>query len=1037
MAFHSWSIFKRVGNASSALRLTPGPRAAKAAAAEAAATRKRSLLSRAAAGLAGLGFASWVSIVVGLVLAGITAREVGRAVVRVEVVAVPKDWQERGYTGLVLSRRVKHFIEQIDDEASAESGPGQHKAFLGADERELPSVEIPGTKLSLDAMVNALREVVNNKPVTVQVAVRKDGEQARAELWTTDAVGGSSTHSLKQSLVAMDSLAQQIAEAVVAAVDPSKLALYRLSRGRRLEIAEVLQECVDNAQPKEKARCLTTWADIQFDGTHLIEAAEKYHAALSWDPKSAPAMSGMGSLEMLREHSREAEQLFRDALREDGSLRSARLGLSSLIANVKGDLKLAEREARAAIDSGPSSVLGLTAQASLLFRLGRDEEGKAAISAAIERDPRSASPYSAWAYWLMSKGNKDEANQKFETALRVRISGRKFILVDWANSLQEIGDYAGAAEKYKKALALDPDDADLLTGYAYQLIAQGKLKEAEYVIKKADPEHTTYSWTRAVYGTLQAHVGHVDAARRTWDEAARQNPQSGNVFNEWGLWLQWEGRFLQAADKHQLAVQVAPGVAWYHANLGYDFSARGQMVQAEAQLREALRLEPRHAYARSRLGYVLARTGRVDAAYLAWNDVIQSNSLVREPYNEWGNWLDDDGRYIEAIKKYRRAIELAPQDAGLHAGLASALFSVGNIDGARQEWLVVLRVDPNNISARAKLASVLAARGQVSAALGLWKTLIAADKEAVDPYAERSSWRTALGDCAGALDDRNRAAAYSDGDAWRRLDLANTYICLGRNKDAINTLDTEQGRWPTNAAAQSRLALLYAEADNIPQAKTLWNELLAAPVGAREANREWGNWLNDKGQYRLAAERHEAALKFANDDAWNLVNLANDLLALNDRTDAELRRAQVLLKKATELDPSNGYAMARLGIALALDSKCGDAGVELTHAAKASPGLPDAFDEWGSWAYSNAVFKEAERLHRLAVARSPRGPWLHAHLGDDLAALGRKALADKEYAQARRLLPNNVSLEEHIANAEASRAAAIKAGVGQCGVLPH
>ena len=321
----------------------------------------------------------WLVAIAFTLLVAFVIPEVRRSVVTIEVVAVPKSLSESGYSELSISRRVAHILDDRDEEVVEISSTGRSRSCRGADEREFPNVEGPGTKLSNDDVVSWLRTLFHNPPATVKIAVGAEEGDLTAVVWVTTRDGFNSTRSIRKPAGSFDRIVEETAEGVITAIDPSKFALYlSQTQGRQKEVEPVLQRCVDTLSTDDKVRCLTTWGDILFDGTHLIAATAKYQEGLAWKPAAAAALSGRGSVAAFSGDTRKASELFAAALAANASLRSVHLNRSSL-ASYLGDMKLAEREARAAITSGADGAPGLVALSSLLARTGRGNDAMDAV----------------------------------------------------------------------------------------------------------------------------------------------------------------------------------------------------------------------------------------------------------------------------------------------------------------------------------------------------------------------------------------------------------------------------------------------------------------------------------------------------------------------------------------------------------------------------------------------------------------------------------------------------------------------------------
>lgn len=98
--------------------------------------------------------------------------EITRPVATIEAVSVPKVLSEGGYSDVALSLRVLEQISRIDYEVREESrSKGKKMIFRGADEREMPTFDIPGTSLSVKDVIPWLRTLFHYEPTVVKLVV--------------------------------------------------------------------------------------------------------------------------------------------------------------------------------------------------------------------------------------------------------------------------------------------------------------------------------------------------------------------------------------------------------------------------------------------------------------------------------------------------------------------------------------------------------------------------------------------------------------------------------------------------------------------------------------------------------------------------------------------------------------------------------------------------------------------------------------------------------------------------------------------------
>jgi tetratricopeptide (TPR) repeat protein len=115
-----------------------------------------------------------------------------------------------------------------------------------------------------------------------------------------------------------------------------------------------------------------------------------------------------------------------------------------------------------------------------------------------------------------------------------------------------------AAEEYRKALALDPDNP-------FILLRQGQ---------------------------MYAKFNHVKEARETFKHLKEVRPNYWLVYNEFGVLLSTQGEYVEAIEEFRAATLLAPLRAEAFSNLGAMFLKVGRFAEARDQFETSLRLKP-------------------------------------------------------------------------------------------------------------------------------------------------------------------------------------------------------------------------------------------------------------------------------------------------------------------------------------------------------------------------------------------------------------------------------------------------------------
>ena len=199
-------------------------------------------------------FAGFTRAVVVLVLASLLpylCREVFRDSIIIEPFSVPKRFEDVGLSGEVLANRIGDAMRRI--EVSAKTDVTKDSLSTMRDERSIPNVEIPGTKIELKTLIQIAQAILGRHPqhvsgdVVISVATGScpATEQLDVTVYVTRGRDRSSVPRFSVPGGEADSLPQAAAEMILRQVSPYILAVYKYDHREftsSIEIAERIAE---------------------------------------------------------------------------------------------------------------------------------------------------------------------------------------------------------------------------------------------------------------------------------------------------------------------------------------------------------------------------------------------------------------------------------------------------------------------------------------------------------------------------------------------------------------------------------------------------------------------------------------------------------------------------------------------------------------------------------------------------------------------------------------------------------------------------
>lgn len=271
--------------------------------------------------------------------------------------------------------------------------------------------------------------------------------------------------------------------------------------------------------------------------------------------------------------------------------------------------------------------------------------GSAALEAlrrAVQLDPGDFASRVALAEMYAEGGQTDLAILHYQAAMKLdkksHIPPHNLGLL---LARQQKPDYSQALQLLRSALALQPDDAQVLMGLGWVSMQAGRLEEsaAHYlkaIEKKADlqpahvnlgivmnrlkrPDRAIEHWTRALeldpadqtarsaLAGAYRDAGKLDEAEKQYRALLERNQNDAGAWNNLGYVLERQMKTADALAAYRRAVEVDPRLAVAHNNLGAIYERQGNRESALQHYRRATELDPQFTDARRNLQRLQSR----------------------------------------------------------------------------------------------------------------------------------------------------------------------------------------------------------------------------------------------------------------------------------------------------------------------------------------------------------------------------------------------------------------------------------------------
>ena len=750
-----------------------------------------------------------------------------------------------------------------------------------------------------------------------------------------------------------------------------------------------------------------------------------------------------------------AEIELKRLLERDAESAEARLMLGKLLLS-REDAAGAEVEFQRALSSGAPESEVLPPLAKAMLMTGKPRQVIESYGAKTLNEPAAHAELQtavAAAHWGL--GQYEKAALTIDAALRAAPDSA-VAAIEKARMKALGGDTEDALRLLEGVLSRDPGNADASVAKAHLLwLAKGDSAGALAVLREALATHPRHVQALAETVSILFRQGEVKPAREAFETLKKAAPtDSGTIFFE-AQFAYIDGDLPRSREfldlllkhfpEHTSALELAAATEY----------RLGQDISAQAYAARALKLRPGLVLARQIMARSQLRMGNPEQALQAISPLLQGSALDAKSLALAGEIHFQMGDARRADEAFKRAVALAPKDAGLQARAAMAKLRGGQPDVAIRELEALAAGDPSAQADQALVSARIAARDWIGAGKAI-DAMAAKIPGQPLPDLLRGQILVAQRDAAGARRSFEAALAKEAKFFPAVAALASLDVATGKAQDARQRVKAYLAARPKHEQATLLLASIPAD-DGTPAPdalQILTDAVRADPrsvalrlalIDAHLRNADLASALNaaqaaatalpneaailralaraqlGAGQKRQASTTIYQLTALLPGDASLQLELAQALLADKDRDGA-----QAALKKALEIEPELGEAHRALAmmalqedkadqaLAIAREMQKNKTESALGHAtegdiqatrrnwAAAAPAYRKALDQSGASEAAIKLHTAYRALGRTADAASLVSEWEKKRPGDPAFRFYRGDLATNkgDFAEA-------------------------------------
>jgi tetratricopeptide (TPR) repeat protein len=335
-----------------------------------------------------------------------------------------------------------------------------------------------------------------------------------------------------------------------------------------------------------------------------------------------------------------------------------------------------------------------------------------------------------------------------------------------AKAAEANGDLQSATASYESLLRIAPRLAAAYNNLGALYLRERDYKKAAEILEKGLKLDPKMSSAAALLGIARFEMGDYPGARRNLEAALRANPRDDNA-------------------------------ELYLAN---DLIKLGELNPAVDHLRLLSQREPTN----QQIWYLLGKVHmKLSEQALSKLNEIDGNSVWVHEIS--GEIMEGMKNFDGALVEYRKAVEMAPEQAGTHYALGNAYWSLRMWDAATEQFRAELVNDPTNCLAQWKIGNII-----------------------LEQHANSEE----------ALADVNKSLEICPTLMQARLDRARALINLERHREAVKDLEMVEKSDPAEPSPHFLLAQAYRAVGRAPEAQAEMQLFSKLEESARAATAE-------------------------------------------------------------------------------------------------------------------------------------------------------------------------------------------------------
>lgn len=247
---------------------------------------------------------------------------------------------------------------------------------------------------------------------------------------------------------------------------------------------------------------------------------------------------------------------------------------------------------------------------------------------AVMANPDHADIYRGMVWEMKKRSMVDQLLPLYRIASEVKLN-EPFYYEELGDYFNDLDTYDGANKNYRKALTLDPENANLYKKLAVVCVRQKKPDEALEVYLQAINVNKSYARIYEDIAWEMKREKMEEALERLYQNAAAIPLPDVQYFEKLGNDFAELKSYERASENYKKAIQIDNNYANAYTSLGILLEGLGKYSDASENFIKALRLDPDNTDASSHLAQVKLIRGNNDEAFNLANEMFEKKSLSK------------------------------------------------------------------------------------------------------------------------------------------------------------------------------------------------------------------------------------------------------------------------------------------------------------------------------------------------------------------------------------------------------------------------